>query len=77
MGMKPKPSAELLAVWTPLLSAAAEAERQARKVLKQAQEGLRVVVVDAFDAGLTVDPISEATDKSIGRLYQMKRGVRR
>jgi hypothetical protein len=48
-----------------------------REEALSAEEELRVCVREAFDAGLSVTPISEATSLSISRIYQIKRGVRR
>jgi hypothetical protein len=74
---KAKAPNDLVASWAAILARASDAQRKKEEEHDRATEFRDVCVRDAFDAGLTVDPISDATGLSVGRLYQIKRGVRR
>jgi hypothetical protein len=77
MAGKPRLSPDALAEWQLKLSAAAEDMHKLRENAMDAELRLRALINDAFDAGLSVTPICEATGMSLGRVYQIKRGTRR
>ena len=52
-------------------SEATEYLKLEREAALSAEEELRVCVREAFNAGLTFTPISEATGLSTARIYQM------
>jgi hypothetical protein len=77
MAHKPKAAPEVVQEWKAKLAEAAAALDQAREAAAVAEQAFRACVVDSFDAGLSVTPIMEATGRSLGRIYQIKRGTRR
>jgi hypothetical protein len=77
MASKPKVTPDQLARWKETLAEAAAALERARGDATKAEQAFRACVLDAFEAGLSVTPIMEATGKSLGRIYQIKRGTRR
>jgi hypothetical protein len=62
---------DLVASWSAKLTEATEYLKLKREEALSAEEELRVCVREAFNAGLTVTPISEATGLSTARIYQM------
>jgi hypothetical protein len=77
MANKPKPPEDLVDTWSTMLADASDDLQKKRGEALRAEDVLRICVRDAFDAGLTVTPIREATGLTVSRLYQIKRGVRR
>ena len=77
MARRPKPATENVATWTSILQNAAAELEQKRAEARFVEENLRTCIREAFEAGLTVEPIMAATGLSLGRVYQIKRGVRR
>jgi hypothetical protein len=77
MANKPRPPDDLVDTWSTVLTEASEDLQRKRTEAMQAEDVLRITVRDAFDAGLTVTPIADATGLTVSRLYQIKRGVRR
>lgn len=63
--------------WKERLVAATATLDKARTDAVAAEMDFRACVLGAFEAGLSVTPIMEATGKSLGRIYQIKRGTRR
>jgi hypothetical protein len=63
--------------WKEQLVAATATLEKARTDAVEAEMAFRACVLGAFEAGLSVTPIMEATGKSLGRIYQIKRGTRR
>ena len=77
MAHKPKAAPELVEDWQGrLVDAAAELTKR-RDDAAAAEQALRTCIQQAFEAGLSVTPIMEATGLSLGRCYQIKRGTRR
>jgi hypothetical protein len=76
MANKAKPDPDVLDMWRTRLREAAAALKEKRADATLAEEQLRQVVREAFAAGLTGEPIAEETGLTIGRLYQINRGVR-
>jgi hypothetical protein len=74
---KAKPAPDVLASWQLMLAEATEDLALKRQEVAVAEEMQRVCIREAFDAGLAVTPIREATGLSVGRLYQIKQGLRR
>jgi hypothetical protein len=72
----PKATADVVAYWKDILVAANEELKRKRAEALRAEEVRDACVRDAFEAGLTVYPVREATGLSVGRIYQINQGVR-
>jgi hypothetical protein len=57
---------------TALIEAAAERRVTTLKESRAADEDLRLLIKEAFDAGLTATPIKHASGFSESRLYQIR-----
>lgn len=57
---------------TSLIEEAAERREQSLKDMGEADEGLRIAIKAAFDAGITAGPIKKASGLSESRLYQIR-----
>jgi hypothetical protein len=61
---------------TALIEEAADRRVQSLKEMGEADEGLRLAIKAAFDAGITAGPIKKASGLSESRLYQIRDGRR-
>jgi hypothetical protein len=76
MAGKSPASPELIAEWTDVLHEACRELEAAEDQLVQAKEKFRATINAAFDAGLSVNPISQAINLTPSRTYQLRAGRR-
>lgn len=76
MAGKSPASAELIDEWTVVLQDACRDLEAVEQELVKAKERFRSKINAAFDAGLSVDPISKAINRTPSRTYQIRAGRR-